>query len=100
MSYYRSVTIYYAPEKRLEGIEKLKQLAQILSGYGAPTEVLANFSGEHSRIHLVSRFQTLAQFEALNARAGADSAYQVWLQSVQAIFDWNRTTTQLFVVLD
>ncbi|MCA9917108.1 MAG: hypothetical protein KC445_04105 [Anaerolineales bacterium] len=51
------------------------------------------------RIHVVSHFETLAQFEAINHWAASDAAYQSWLQSVQDLFDWNRTETNLYTVL-
>ncbi|MCB8937626.1 MAG: hypothetical protein H6654_11610 [Ardenticatenaceae bacterium] len=99
MSYYRTVTVYHLPERRVEGIEKLKLLCQILKNYGANTEILTNFAGDSFRIHVVSHFETLTQFEALNKWAARDAAYQAWLQSVQDLFDWNRTETNLYTVL-
>ncbi|WP_420645162.1 hypothetical protein [Candidatus Leptofilum sp.] len=99
MSYYRAVTVYHLPERRAEGIEKLKQLSQLLNNFGATTEILTNFAGDSFRIHVVSRFETLAQFEALNAWAATDAAYQTWLQSVQDLFDWNRTQTNLYTII-
>lgn len=99
MSYYRTVTVYHLPERRTEGIEKLKLLSELLNNYGAATEILTNFAGDSFRIHVVSQFQTLAQFEALNAWAAADASYQSWLQSVQDLFDWNRTETNLYMVV-
>lgn len=99
MGYYRTVTVYHLPERRTEGIEKLKLLSQLLNQYGATTEILTNFAGDSFRIHVVSRFETLAQFEALNIWAATDATYQAWLQSVQDLFDWNRTETNLFKVI-
>lgn len=99
MGYYRTVTMYHLPERRTEGIEKLKLLSQLLNNYGARTEILNNFAGDSFRIHVVSHFETLAQFEALNNWAAADSAYQAWLQSVQDLFDWNRTETNLYTII-
>ena len=99
MSYYRTVTVYHLPERRKEGIEKLQLLSQMLNKYGTPTEILTNFAGDSFRIHVASRFETLAQFEALNAWAATDATYQAWLQSVQDLFDWNRTETNLYAVL-
>ncbi len=80
-------------------MELLKELSQLLNNYGATTEILTNFAGDSFRIHVVSRFQTLAQFEALNTWAATDSTYQAWLQSVQDLFDWNRTQTHLYQVI-
>lgn len=71
----------------------------MLSNRGALTEILTNFAGDTFRIHVVSRFATLAQFEALNDWAATDAAYQLWLQSVQDLFDWQRTETQLYRVV-
>lgn len=99
MSYYRTVTVYYLPQRQLEGMKKLKALAQMMNEIGAPTEILTNFAGDNFRIHVVSRFETLAQFEALNSWAATDAAYQTWLQSAQDLFDWNRTETNLYSVL-
>lgn len=99
MSYYRTVTVYHLPERRTEGIQKLKLLSELLNNYGATTEILTNFAGDSFRIHVVSQFQTLAQFESLNAWAAADAHYQSWLQSVQDLFDWNRTETNLYAVV-
>ncbi len=99
MSYYRTVTVYHLPERRTEGIEKLKLLCQLLKSYGTSTEILTNFAGDSFRIHVVSCFETLAQFEALNNWAASDAAYQRWLQSVQDLFDWNRTETNLYTII-
>lgn len=99
MSYYRTVTIYHLPERRREGIEKLKQLCQLLNNYGASSEILTNFAEDSLRIHVVSRFDTLAQFEALNAWATTNPNYQRWLQSIQDLFDWNRTQTNLYTII-
>ncbi|MCA9944319.1 MAG: hypothetical protein KC449_12610 [Anaerolineales bacterium] len=100
MSYYRAITMYHLPERRTEGIEKLKSLCQLLKGYGANTKILTNFAGDSFRIHLVSHFETLAQFEALSAWAVTDATYQAWLQSVQDLFDWSQTQTHLYQVID
>ncbi|MBK8900149.1 MAG: hypothetical protein IPM53_03110 [Anaerolineaceae bacterium] len=99
MSYYRTVTVYHLPERRMEGIEKLKLLCQLLNNFGANTEILTNFAGDSFRIHVVSHFETLAQFEALNEWAAGNAAYQNWLQSVQDLFDWNRTQTNLYTII-
>ena len=99
MGYYRIVTVYHLPERRNEGIEKLKQLCHLLNSYGATTEILSNFAGDSFRIHVVSHFVTLAQFEALNSWAATDADYQGWLQSVQDLFDWNRTEITLYTVI-
>ncbi|WP_420630097.1 hypothetical protein [Candidatus Leptofilum sp.] len=99
MSYYRTVTVYHLPERRSEGIEKLKSLCQLLNNYGAKTEILTNFAGDSFHIHVVSRFDTLVQFEALNAWAATNPEYQSWLQSVQDLFDWNRTQTNLYTII-
>ena len=99
MSYYRTITVYHLPDRREEGVEKLKKLCRLLNEYGAPTEILTNFAGDSFRIHVVSRFGTLAEFEAMNAWAATDPAYQTWLQSVQDLFDWNRTETNLYAIL-
>ena len=100
MTYYRTVTVYHLPERKAEGVAKLKELSQLLNQYGASTEILTNFAGDSFRIHVVSRFRTLAQFEALNVWAVADATYQSWLQSVQDLFDWNRTETNLYMVIN
>ncbi|GJM40994.1 MAG: hypothetical protein DHS20C20_12760 [Ardenticatenaceae bacterium] len=100
MRYYRTVTVYHLPERRAEGIEKLKNLCQLLTEYGANTEILTNFAGDTFRIHVVSHFETLTKFEALNSWAATDSAYQSWLQSVQDLFDWNRTETNLYTIIE
>jgi hypothetical protein len=99
MSYYRTVTVYYLPQRQREGIKKLKELVQMMNDYNAPTEILTNFAGDNGRLHVVSHFQSLAQFEALNAWAATDATYQNWLQSVQDLFDWNRTQTNLYQVV-
>ncbi len=99
MSYYRTVTVYHLPERRSEGVAKLRELCQLLNNRDAVTEILTNFAGDSFRIHVVSRFATLAQFEALNAWAATDAGYQLWLQSVQDLFDWQRTETQLYKVV-
>ena len=99
MSYYRTVTVYHLPERRTEGIKKLKLLSQLLNNYGATTEILTTFAGDSFRIHVVSQFETLAQFEALNTWATEDTNYQAWLQSVQDLFDWNRTETNLYTII-
>ncbi len=99
MSYYRVVTVYHLPERRSEGIEKLKSLSKLLNQFGATTEILTNYAGEHFRIHAVSQFETLTQFESLNVWALNNPEYQSWLQSVQDLFDWNRTETNLYQVV-
>ena len=99
MGYYRTVTVYHLPERRAEGVEKLKLLCHLLKDYGANTEILTNFAGDSFRIHVVSHFETLAQFEELNNWAATDSAYQSWLQSVQDLFDWKRTETNLYTII-
>ena len=99
MSYYRTVTVYHLPERREEGIDKIKLLRKLLNEYGAPTEILVNSAGGRLHLHVVSRFETIAQFETLNSWATIDEAYQSWLQSVQSLFDWNRTETKMYRTL-
>lgn len=100
MGYFRTVTVCHLPERRAEGVQKLKEFCHLLNRFGATTEICTNIAGGGSRIHLVSHFETLAQFEALSAWAVTDATYQAWLQSVQDLFDWSQTQTHLYQVID
>lgn len=99
MRFYRTVTVYFLPERQLEGIQKLKELAHLMDEYDVPTELLSSFASETFCVHVVSRFETSSQFEAVNAWATTSNRYQQWLQSVQDLFDWSQTQTNLYTIL-
>ena len=99
--YYGSYTFTLIPGKRFAGVDHLKKMGKLLADkYGVPSEVLSNVTGEVYKHHLVSRFESMAQIEEVQAKLFADEEYHAWFNASEGLVKWQNLTMNLYQVFD
>lgn len=97
-AYCRLVLVQHWPEKRVEGLCQLQQLAALLIEQGVQTEILASCGADSTQCAVISHYESRSHVAALHRWGRQDAAYQQWLEDVQSCFDWSRTVTRLFTI--
>lgn len=96
---YHVIGITLMPGKRFEGVEHMKKFAgHMKEAYGVSSEVLGNETGMVYRHFMVSRYESLAQYEETNAKVFDDPKYLEWFTEGKdaGYYDWSSADTQLF----
>ena len=99
--YYGTVTVTTKPGKRFAAIEHIKKLAKLSSEkYGIPTEVLGNGTGLVYKCHIVSKYQSAAQWDDSTKKLVADPAFQEWFNASEGLIEWQDARNDLYEVFD
>ncbi len=95
--YYCAITIATKPGARWAGVDHLKKLAKWMTDkYGLPTQVLGNVAGPIYQNHIVSRYESMAQIEEIQAKIYADPEFTEWFQGSGDLLAWQEATNTIY----
>ena len=100
--YHHVITVKLTPGKRFAGIDLMKELgAHLEKNYGVQTQVLSNESGNPYQHHMVTTYESLAQYEDVFTRLFQDETYIAWFGKMTEgkLVKWDVTEMRMYRVM-
>ena len=99
--FYAVINVCITPERRFEGIQKLKLLARWLTQkYGSETTVLGSRSGLKDQTQLVTCYRSQAEMRELDRQLTQDAEFDAWLRETQIMIQWDCAPGDIYRVME